>query len=181
LVQYAFGITARQLKTTDPAIDIGAVVVNPGWKEGLPLVEQDQVLRQTVHQQFADAKDRFEWIYLHVDGVTIHNPSPSHMAEVEPDRLGRIRTRRLSQAAAWSLRIALLGFYCTTAYELAWHREGLLLAGAFFGLAAVCCARIAQRDLALNPETVRGRWLSRWGGRLGYTAIAAALLAGVGL
>ena len=208
LVQYAFVLAARELQKRDPTVDPADVIANPNWKPGMQTSEEDRLLKLTIHQDFADASEpvtgkrgtleppcpmklpaadpakKFEWIYLFSHGTPIRYPRPSQLAEVEPDRLTRLEGRKLSQAAAWSLQMALLGLYCTTLVELGLIQmewvPAALQAGVVCGAVAIWLAYKAHKQLAINPEGVRGRWLTRWGGRLGYTAIAAAIAATVG-
>jgi len=204
LVQYAFVLAARELAKTKSGIHSEDVIVNPNWKPGLPTADEDRLLKSTVHQAFADAAEpvpqelseeeqksagvsptddpakKFQWIYLLIKGVPTHKPRVSQLAEVEPDRLTQLENRKLSQSAAWSIQMALLGLYLTTLVELRLIRQDdglmILLGGAACGLVAIVLAYRANRQLALDPEGVRGRWLTRWGGRLGYTAVAIALV-----
>lgn len=175
LVQYSLAITAKQLRANP-----GEVIANPDWRPGLSALEEDALLKKTIHQDFADSP-HFDWIYLLIDGRVTHKPDASHRAEVEPDRLKKIKTRRLSWLAAWSLRFALLGLLLTLLYGLNPFGHGelqtfWLYAGALSGLAAIRLAREAGRRLALDPIGLRGRWLTRWGGRLGYAALAGSLV-----
>lgn len=172
LVQYALAATAKQIPGTSPA----EVIANPDWKPGLSTAEEDQLLKATVHQNFADSP-KFDWIYLLVDGMVIDNPGASHRAEVEPDRLKKIKTRHLTWPAAWSLRFALLGLLSTLLYGL--YPDGQtvlwLYVGTASGLAAVGLGKEAGRRLAVDPTGLRGRWLTRWGNRLGLVAVLGSL------
>jgi hypothetical protein len=184
LVQYALYNAAAEVRGDHPNMRPEYVIAhdNPGRILAMPAPERDRLLKETVHRDFAES-DHFDWVYLLTNGSVIEKPSEAHKAEVAPDRLKKIKAREVTPRAKWSLRSALLALACTVLHELGpfpWTRHwGILLAGGMIGLTAVVLAYQAWRELTLNPETVAGRWLTRWGKRIGYIAILSAAAAAV--
>lgn len=172
LVQYALLRVAEQT----PGAKREDVEVYPKWQETLP-------------KHFASAFGQFEWIYLFVKGQLTHKPGESCKAEVssdplKEDPLGKnfldaTKVRKLTPAAPWSLRFALLGMLCLTLNALPEFYSPFIewwaLSGFLSGLLALLCARDARLCLAIEPTKLRGRALRNWGELLGTTTVIASL------
>jgi hypothetical protein len=181
----------------DTGRTIEDVVVNEQWKRRrkrqpeMSRAEENCLLRDTFPKEFA-LSDNFEWTYLYIKGVLTVRPTASVKAQAYSAPVTEKRGP-LSQWAAFSTRIALTGAFLTimvsvtnaklTSDLLSWMRitvpddarlSVLVLAG-FLGLSGFICARMAKRDLALDP-TMRGQALRNYGQALGViTALVAAM------
>ena len=183
LIQYSLLRTALQLIKQAPpgppparAVDIADIMVNPQWNPASSSREQRRVLKETLPQHFSQSA-LFDWVYLLIQGAIRYRPGSAHRAEVNPDPLGNTSSRQLSQKAAWSLKIALLGLWFAGLFGVMGQSWSRLLAAVIvgvLGLAAVVLAHYAWRDLTINPRSLRGRSLTRWGRVLGGMALAAA-------
>lgn len=185
LIQHALLCTAGEVKKNPQSI-----MVNPQWTPQMPPAKERRLLRETLPQHFSQAEEKFDWVYLVINGEIRHRPGIAHRAEVNPDPLQITQLQlnpqspfTLSRQAAWSLKLALLGLYCIVLYELlgkSWERWlvlGDLWLGFALGVCAIVLAHFAWKELVLNPRTVRGRSLTWWGGRLGWLAAASAAAA----
>jgi UDP-2,3-diacylglucosamine pyrophosphatase LpxH len=125
------------------------------------------------------ASDKFEWIYLLLNGQVTHRPEKSLRAEANPAPLLE-KPRKLLRSSAWSLRLSLIAMFFMFAFRHA-NETGLkpnmvLWAGVVCVLGALWLARQAQIRLALEPERYRGRALIWWGQRIAVLAMGVGVV-----
>lgn len=160
LAQDALERTAVQIGEDPNQVRVYNPQEQEKWSDALP-------------KHFA-ASDKFEWIYLLLDGQAAHKPEKSLIAEANPDPLLE-KPRKLLLGAAWSLRLSLVAL----CFMFAFHYAKMLQQNPFivlwFGviciLVSLWLARQTRIRLALEPDRYRGRALIWWGRSLAGIAM----------
>jgi hypothetical protein len=198
LAQVALAEVARETRNS-----IDNVVVNDQWLKWkaepqqtmLSRAEENCMLRDTFPKEFA-LSDKFEWTYLYIKGVLTVSPTPSAKAQAYSAPVTEKRGP-LSQWAAFSTRLALTGAFLTIIVSVTndqltsdilqhvlgdggvalrdHYRSGVLLLAGLLGVSGWLCARMAKRELAIDP-TRRGHALRIYGWTVGLITVAVAAL-----
>jgi UDP-2,3-diacylglucosamine pyrophosphatase LpxH len=141
----------------------------------------------TLPRHFAESPN-FKWTYLLMGGEVIPNPCFSYRAKVSSNPCEE-ESWELNGSAKWAIRFAYLSLSLIVFVDLLriQHASGWQLRdwvglgiGVMLGLTALRYARVADRELAIDPYAYRGACVTGWAKFLALAALTGAVILIVG-